>query len=155
MEPSQDTAATARRIVDAIMYMTLATADADGRPWVSPVWFAPDGDHAFLWLSRPERRHSQNIAARPEVAVVVFDSTVPIGGAEAVYAEAVAAQVSGDELERAIATYSARSAARGGGPIGHDDASGPAPLRLYRAVASSLSVLGEGDNRLPVNDLRG
>jgi GNAT superfamily N-acetyltransferase len=30
----------ARGLIDANAYMTLATADADGRPWASPVWFA-------------------------------------------------------------------------------------------------------------------
>ncbi len=32
-----------RAIVDGHWYMTLATADASGRPWASPVWFAHDG----------------------------------------------------------------------------------------------------------------
>ena len=36
-----ETTSVARRIVETNMYMTIATADADGRPWVSPVWFAP------------------------------------------------------------------------------------------------------------------
>ena len=34
----------ARAIVEANRFMTLATADADGVPWASPVWFAPDGE---------------------------------------------------------------------------------------------------------------
>jgi hypothetical protein len=36
MNQIEDTSAEARRIVDANMYMTLATADDDGRPWASP-----------------------------------------------------------------------------------------------------------------------
>jgi hypothetical protein len=36
------------QIVDANQYMTLGTADASGRPWVSPVWYAPEGYAAFL-----------------------------------------------------------------------------------------------------------
>ena len=35
--------------------MTIATADADGTPWVTPVWFAPDGPDGLLWVSDPER----------------------------------------------------------------------------------------------------
>ena len=65
MNQIEDTGAVARRIVDANMYMTLATADADGRPWVSPVWYAPVTYAEFLWVSSPEARHSRNIALRP------------------------------------------------------------------------------------------
>ena len=32
-----------RSIVDGSWYLTLATADASGKPWASPVWFAHDG----------------------------------------------------------------------------------------------------------------
>ena len=33
-------ARVATAIVDASSYMTLATADHEGRPWASPTWFA-------------------------------------------------------------------------------------------------------------------
>ena len=33
-----DLAASAKEIVDANQYMTLATADEDGLPWAAPVW---------------------------------------------------------------------------------------------------------------------
>jgi pyridoxine/pyridoxamine 5'-phosphate oxidase len=54
-------------------YMVLSTADPFGRPWASPVWFAPDGEDGFLWISRPDTRHSLNIAERPEIAIVIFE----------------------------------------------------------------------------------
>ena len=38
-----DLAAHARAIIDANLYLTLGTTDADGRPWTSPVYFAPAG----------------------------------------------------------------------------------------------------------------
>ena len=37
MIPNEDLAAMGRRIVDAIMYMTLVTADQEGRPWACGV----------------------------------------------------------------------------------------------------------------------
>jgi Pyridoxamine 5'-phosphate oxidase len=91
----------ARTIIDANSYLTLATADADGKPWATPVWFAPDDYTDFIWLSRPTTRHSANIAARPDVAIVVFDSTVPINQGQAVYVEAVAEEVPAADVERA------------------------------------------------------
>jgi pyridoxine/pyridoxamine 5'-phosphate oxidase len=142
--------ATARRLIDGAMYMTLATADDDGRPWASPVWFAPAGYSEFLWVSDPEARHSRNLATRPQVAIVIFDSTVRIGAAEAVYVEAVAEQLSGTELERAIAIFSERSTAVGAREWTLADVSSPARLRLYRAAASAQFVLGPNDRRVPV-----
>ena len=132
------------------MYMTLATADEGGRPWASPVWFAPRGDDEFLWLSAPDARHSRNIAVRPEVAIVIFDSTVPVGAAEALYVEAVAEKLTGTVLEHAIDAYSERSLRVGAREWQVADVRSPARLRLYRAVASAQSVLGPGDVRVQV-----
>lgn len=110
MLPGEALAARARRIIDSIMYMTLATADEHGRPWASPVWYAAASPTQLLWASDPNAQHSRNIASRPEIGLVVFDSTVPIGGAEGVYMEAAAEQLTGVELERA--TRSSRGAHR-------------------------------------------
>ena len=142
---------TARRLVASNSYLTLATADADGRPWASPVWFAPAGESGFLWVSDPESRHSRNIAARSEVAIVIFDSTVPVGGAEALYCDAVAERLEGAALDEGIAAFSRHSEADGAKAWGPADVSPPARLRLYRATVTSSSVLGPGDRRLPLN----
>ena len=63
--------AMARAIVDANSYLTLGTADAEGLPWASPVWYAPASYREFFWVSKPGARHSQNIAVRPEVGIVI------------------------------------------------------------------------------------
>ena len=146
----QDLAVAARDIIDANRYMTLATADGDGLPWATPVWFAHEGYTDFLWVSRPEARHSRNLASRSELAIVIFDSTVPVGGAQAVYAEALAAELVGAELEHAVAIYSRRSEAHGAGEWRRADVVAPAPHRLYRARASKHFVLGANDRRVPV-----
>ncbi len=150
MSEQPDTRETAQRLVETNRYLTLATADGDGRPWASPVWYAPVGDGDFLWVSDPEARHSRNIATRPEVAIVIFDSTVPVGGAEALYCDAVAEQLAGPALDQGIAAFSRRSEAGGARAWGPDDVSPPARLRLYRATVTSSSVLGPGDRRLPL-----
>ena len=145
-----DTASAARRIVAANKYMTIATADPDGRPWISPVWFAPRSETDFLWVSSPDARHSRNIAVRPAIAIVIFDSTVPVGAAEALYLEAVAEEVSSRDVVEAIATYSTRSQRHGAGAWVPANVLPPARVRLYRATAGSQFVLGPGDERLPV-----
>lgn len=86
-----DLTALARSIIDANLYMTLATADEGGRPWASPVCFAHEGYSEFLWVSSPQATHSRNIAARSELAIVIFDSGQPVGTGHGVYmAEQVA-----------------------------------------------------------------
>jgi nitroimidazol reductase NimA-like FMN-containing flavoprotein (pyridoxamine 5'-phosphate oxidase superfamily) len=147
---SVDTEAIARRLIEANMYMTIATADGDGRPWVSPVWFAAASDTEFLWVSAPDTRHSRNLAVRPEVAIVIFDSTVAVGSAEAVYLEALAEQVADDDIDEAIAIYSRRSQACGARPWTRSDVLAPEPFRLYRATASARSVFQSDDRRLPL-----
>lgn len=76
--------AVAREILDANSYVVLATADAEGVPWASPVWFARE-DSDLYWMSHPGARHSQNIAVRPQIAMVVFDSSVTPGSGQGVY----------------------------------------------------------------------
>jgi uncharacterized protein YhbP (UPF0306 family) len=151
-QPSRqdDLAAVARELIDANRYLTLATADGDGRPWAAPVWYAQEGYTDFFWVSRPEARHSRNLASRPELAIVIFDSTVPVGGAQAVYVEALAEELSGAELERGIVIYSRRSQAHGAGLWRGEDVTAPAPHRLYHARASQHFVLAANDQRVPV-----
>lgn len=143
-------ASSARRIIDANSYLTLATADADGRPWATPVWFAERDLREFVWVSRTERRHSHNVAQRREVALVVFDSTTPVGSATAVYVEAVAAPVPDDELGDALAVFNAKSEASGLPTWGEEKVTRDAPHRLYRATASQVWVLDEDEHRVPV-----
>jgi Pyridoxamine 5'-phosphate oxidase len=151
MSDAPDLAANARSIVDASLYMVLATADAAGLPWASPVYFAPLGYRDLLWVSRPERRHSRNLAVRDAVSIVIFDSSVPINSGNAVYMTGVAGEVAGDELEECIDVFSRRSVDHGGGAFGVSDVRPPAPLRLYRATAAEQWTLDSGDNRVPVS----
>jgi uncharacterized protein YhbP (UPF0306 family) len=143
-----DLAALGRQIVGNALYLVLGTADADGRPWASPVYFAHEGYRDFIWVSKPEARHSQNISVRPEVSIVVFDSTVPIGTGGGVYMEATAAEADEAERDEALATFSRRSVAHGGSEFTAADALPPARLRLYKATAAEQFVLDDRDNRV-------
>ena len=105
--------AMARDIVDTNSYMTLGTADADGVPWASPVWYAAASYREFFWVSKPGARHSQNIACA-EVAIVIFDSTVPSGTGTAVYMAARAEEVIvADEIELGMSVFSQHGLAQG------------------------------------------
>lgn len=143
-------AALARQVLDANAYLTLATSDVDGRPWASAVWFAEREIHEFVWVSRIERRHSRNIAARPEVALAVFDSTTPVGSATAVYVDAIAAVVADEDVTDALAIFNGEADASGLTPWTTDQVTGSAPFRLFRAVTTEAWILDEHENRIRV-----
>jgi hypothetical protein len=82
---------------------------------------------------------------------VIFDSTVPMGGARAVYVEADAHQLGDEEAERSVAVFSRRSEALGGPSWTVADIRPPALLRIYRADASAHFVLGQRDERIAVS----
>jgi uncharacterized protein YhbP (UPF0306 family) len=147
----QDLASVARDIIDSNAYMTLATADENGRPWASPVWYAAEGYAHFYWVSSPEARHSRNLAARPEVGVVIFDSQAPVGTGQGVYMSAIAEELAGTELDLCIGVFSRRSQAHGAGGWTREDVTPPARHRLYRATASEHYVLDDKDRRTLVS----
>ena len=146
-----DPAAVARAIIDANLYLVLGTADESGNPWVSPVYFASSAFRDFFWVSSPEATHSRNVARRPEVSIVIFDSQAAIDSGQAVYMSAHAEQVEADEHGNGIEIFSRRSQRHGGRPWSPADVEPPARLRLYRASASAHYVLLKGDQRVQVN----
>jgi nitroimidazol reductase NimA-like FMN-containing flavoprotein (pyridoxamine 5'-phosphate oxidase superfamily) len=145
-----DPAALARSLIDASLYLVLGTADEDGLPWASPVYFAHSEHRDFFWVSRPDARHSRNLAARPDVSIVIFDSSVPIGTGQGVYMTAVARELEGDDQEAGLEVYSRRALEHGGRAFTQDDVTGSAALRFYRANAVEQFVLDEFDRRVPV-----
>jgi nitroimidazol reductase NimA-like FMN-containing flavoprotein (pyridoxamine 5'-phosphate oxidase superfamily) len=148
-EPS-DLQAAVKAIAGANRYMTLATADEDGTPWASPVWYASADYREFFWVSSPEARHSRNLAVRPELGIVIFDSGQEPGTGRAVYVSATAAQVPERDLDRGLAVYSGVSKAQALPPWNRLDVSPPAKHRLYCATAAEHFVLSSTDERLHV-----
>ena len=133
----------ARRILDSNRYMVIGTVGNDGGPWVTPVYFTPHLYRELYWVSDPEARHSRNIEARSEVSIVVFDSSVPIGGAEAVYMRAEAHQIPDPTPEVCEVAFAPRFEAKGFSP---EDLRPPARIRLYRADVTQWWVLIKGSD---------
>jgi uncharacterized protein YhbP (UPF0306 family) len=127
------------RVLAANRYLVLGTADIHGNPWVSPVFFAPLGAGSVVWVSSPDSRHSRNIEARAAVAITVFDSTVEVGRAEAVYFDADAGRVPPDGTEAALRALNARlpRAKR----LSGDDLRPAGPMAVYRADLRHRYVL--------------
>ena len=148
MTQEQDLAAIARSIVDANRFMVLGTADASGRPWVSPVWYALLSYREYVWVSRPGTRHSRNLAARPEVAIAIYDSHRP-GAWSALFTGAVAEEL--EDVKVALEAFNRRSEAQGLRAWSRTEVVPPGEFRLYRATAGEQFVLDDHDRRLPVH----
>lgn len=134
-------------LIDQNRFMTLATADADGLPWASPVWYAPFEYREFFWVSSPEAIHSRNLMVRPQVAIVIFDSH-QAGGWNSLYMSAVAELLA--DVDEGIDIFSRRSVEQGLPAWTREGVLSPARHRLYRATASELFVLDPHDQRIPV-----
>ena len=146
MTTHPDLDAMARRVIDSNHYMTLATVQPDGRPRVSPVYYTAARYTDFYWVSSPDARHSRNIAERPEIEIVIFGSSAPVGEGEAVYLGAHARAIRDDELD-AVVPEAFRTTA-GARPFTADELRGSAPLRLYVARATCCEVHVAGRHAL-------
>jgi nitroimidazol reductase NimA-like FMN-containing flavoprotein (pyridoxamine 5'-phosphate oxidase superfamily) len=150
----QRAADVARGIIEASLYLVLATADESGRPWSSPVYFAHSAYARFYWVSAPDATHSRNLAKRPEVGISIFDSSAPIGTGQGVYLRAQASEISGDELSHGIEVFSRRSLTHGGASWAPADVLGETGMRLYQALVDDeywiLAKDGRPDHRVPV-----
>jgi Pyridoxamine 5'-phosphate oxidase len=129
----------ARRVIDGNRYLVLGTVEDDGRPRLSPVYFTPARYRDFYWVSSPDARHSRNVRERPDVQIVVFDSSVLPNQGEAVYLEARAREVPADELPDVVGEAFDPDT-RGGRAFAVEELSGDGDLRLYVATATAYDV---------------
>ncbi len=86
--------------------MQIATVDSD-LPWICTVNYVEDEQANVYWLSFPSRRHSQDIAKHPKVAIAIpikFDMPViglqAEGEARAVHDHNVVAEIMPRYIER-------------------------------------------------------
>ena len=151
MNEERDWAAETREIVDANLYMVVATADSSGQPWASPVYFAHRDYRDFFWISQPDATHSVNLRDRREVGIVIFDSSVPVNTGRGVYVLGVARELPAHETDEGIEVFSRRSVGHGGDEVSSEDVSPPARHRLYQATAEAVYALDEHDHRVEVS----
>src|SRR5258708_17012146 len=86
-----------REIIKKNIYLAVATASKEGKHWISPVFYAFDDGYNLYWVSNKDSLHSQLIRANPQVAIVIFDSSVPEGAGDGVYFEAIASELETEE----------------------------------------------------------
>ncbi len=64
----------AREIIEKNQYLSLATSDKDGKPWISPVCYTYDNNWNLYFVSIPTSKHGQNTKNNKQVAFSIFDS---------------------------------------------------------------------------------
>lgn len=143
----------AEAILNSIQYVTVATVDADGTPWNTPVAaYHFDSDYVLYWASWQGNQHSKNIRANGRAFVVVYDSTPfdnqPHAG---VYMQGVASELTQeDDVMKAALVFG-------------DDAYNPSdgmqylgdhPRRIYKFVPAKVWINSGGDINGEFIDIR-
>jgi len=140
IEPmSVDLEKTVRENLDNTVHMSLGTSK-DNTPWVCEVHFAYDKDLNLYWRSKPSRRHSQDIAANPNVAGNIVRQHAlgeyPLG----VYFEGTAELLGSDEQQVA---YECLSQRLGLGEKILEDAAQEDGHKFYKVTVKNWYVFGK------------
>ncbi|MFP5277706.1 MAG: pyridoxamine 5'-phosphate oxidase family protein [Acidobacteriota bacterium] len=64
-----------RELLGSCSTLALATAEGDGGPHSTPLFFVMDDAMRLYWFSSRRSLHSRHLAAHPEAAVAVFHET--------------------------------------------------------------------------------
>lgn len=123
---------TAKQIFQNIQYAALATADSQGDPWNTPVFCAYDKLGRIYWSSHIESMHSKNIAQRPQIFIVLYNSKAGKGEGTGLYIKAgVDVLTDIDEIKEALVLLGKRR----GKSFDHPEKFvANAQQRLYRAT---------------------
>jgi nitroimidazol reductase NimA-like FMN-containing flavoprotein (pyridoxamine 5'-phosphate oxidase superfamily) len=134
----KDDKARVQFILQSNLHMVLSTADKVGKPWVTPVAYTFD-EHKFLyWVSSKNARHSFNIRARQEAAIVIY-MLQPVS--DAVYIEAEAHELNDDkEIKQVMDTINSRTQPDLFRVTSLANVSGKAEWRVYKAVPKAMYV---------------
>ena len=85
--------------------MQIATS-ASNQPWICTVYYAVDKDLNIYWMSKPDRRHSKEIAKNSKVAAtIVYDQQPPRDDHRGVSVEGNAEELEGAKALKPIVLY--------------------------------------------------
>ena len=141
----KDLESKARKMIEDNMYMTIATAAKNGKPWISPVFFAYDSKLNFYWSSAKNSLHSRLINKNKRVSAAIFNSNAAEGKGDGVYMVGKATEVKEKEIKHAMDILFYRT-----GKINkyfkdktEKDFKGNSPIRFYKFVPKKFWVLGD------------
>lgn len=93
-----------REYINKSLHMSLGTC-ADNKPWVCEVHFAYDEDLNLYFRSLPSRRHSQEIAANPNVAGNIVRQHALTDVPHGIYFEGTAEMITDDAERQRVFPY--------------------------------------------------
>jgi len=132
-----------KKIIENIIYITLATVDANGNPWNSPVFAAFDEKYNFYWRSAKDAMHSQNIRTNNKVFIAIYDSTIPFGAGEGVYIKAKVTELHNiNEIVHAITILDSRAPKKLGKADNYIETS---PRSIYKATPEKIWINVDGE----------
>lgn len=97
-------------VVSTVAIGSLATLNADGTPWSTPLHYA-FGDEVVVWLSAASTQHSQNIERDDRVSIVIWTSG-ELQNVKGVYVQSRAQRVTGADEFAARQLYAERYGGR-------------------------------------------
>lgn len=128
----------AKEIIEKIIYLTLATVNANNKPWSSPVFSAFDDQYNFYWRSGKDAVHSQNIRLNGNVFISIYDSTAPWGTGIGVFIQAKATELNKEsEINYALSRLDNRCSKKIGNVTTFMNDS---PKRIYKAVPEKIWI---------------
>lgn len=137
----KDLSKRAKEIIQKIEYATVASVTPEGMPWNSPVFTAYDQDYNFYWGTNEDSQKAKNIAANPNVFLIIYDSTAPSGTGDGVYIKATAEQITSPaEIKRVFDLLDTRHTR----PFWDFAAISKGPIRLYKATPGEVWVNDAG-----------
>jgi hypothetical protein len=80
MTADENTLTAARKLLQNVRFMALATTDAQGQPWSTPLAYSFDQELNLYWRSGKNSQHSRNLSVNSKVFISVFDSQSPAPG---------------------------------------------------------------------------
>ncbi len=135
----------AKKIITENIYMTIATASKAGKPWISPVFFVCDYKYNLYWVSNKDSLHSNLVRKNPQIAIVIFDSSIPEGKGDGVYFEAKGKELTDEkEINKAIALWNQRAKGEDFKIKGIEEVTKKSVWRVYKATPIKISKLTEG-----------
>jgi len=104
----------AREIIENNQYVTIASSDNKGNPWISPVVYVYDANWNLYFVSMTNSRHCINIRENKRVAVAIFDSQQLWGEGVGLQIEAIAEAVNLKDSLKIAKIYGLRKYPYGG-----------------------------------------
>ena len=139
----------AKKLLEELNYLTLATTNKVMVPWCAPLLFAHDKDYNFHWRCSRKTVHSTDIEENDNVAFVIYNSTLPKPQAYGLYFRAKAHVLNErSEIENALKLLMAKEKK----PMPPVEEYLPgAPKAVYKAIPMAVwinDLAGKGEDIL-------